>query len=63
MHVRLEDSFIRKLRVYDIHGIQVMEQESFSKELIIPISELTEGLYFLSLDTDKGQISSRFVKI
>lgn len=63
IHVRLEDSFIRKLSVYDIHGIQVMEQESFSKELIIPISELTEGLYFLSLDTDKGRISSRFVKI
>ncbi len=61
--VRLEDSFIRKLSVYDIHGIQVMEQASFSKELIIQVSELTPGLYFLSLDTDEGKVLSRFIKI
>lgn len=61
--VQIENSFISKLRIYDVHGIQVMEQETDSKEVMIQVSELRTGLYFLSLDTDKGQISSRFVKI
>lgn len=61
--IQTENSVISKLRIYDVHGIQVMEQEASSKEMVIQLSELTEGLYFLSLDTDKGQILSRFIKI
>jgi|GEM_PF-2403543 len=60
--VRLENSFIKKIRIYDLQGILMLEKETHSKELIIPISELTRGLYFLNVDTDKGQISSRFIK-
>lgn len=61
--VQIENSVISKLRIHDIHGVKVKELEMDSKEGVIQVSELTEGLYFLSIDTDKGLVLSRFIKI
>lgn len=63
MTILLEGTEIKKLTIYDAYGLKVKEQSVYSKEIKIQLSELTGGVYFLKLDTDKGQLSSGFVKI
>jgi hypothetical protein len=63
MTILLEDVKIQKVTVYNTYGLKVREQLIHADEVKIQISPLPEGVYFLKLDTDKGQVSSRFVKI
>jgi len=60
--IRLEDSGIKKIAIYNTYGVKVKEESIHSQEINIQISELLEGFYFLEVETDKGQLSAGFVK-
>lgn len=63
MTILLEDVEIQKVTVYNVYGLKVVEQLIHADEVKIQMAPLPEGVYFLKLDTDNGQVSSRFVKI
>ena len=55
-----DDTEIVATTIYDITGRKVY-QDAFTKE--IPVGELRDGLYFISLTTAQGQVITKKIVI
>ena len=53
------DYLIKKVRIFNVHGIVV---ESQFKENAIDVSDVSNGIYFLEIHTDKGLARKKFIK-
>lgn len=50
------------VRIYNVLGIMVEEIETNSNEIEINTSEYNNGVYFIKIVTDKGEIIKQFIK-
>jgi hypothetical protein len=50
------------LRIVDLFGRTVREQEISSEETILDVSDLPSGVYLLSLTLDRGLVNRIFLK-
>ena len=53
------DYLIEKVRIFNVHGNVV---ESQRKENAIDVSNVSNGIYFIEIHTDKGLIRKKFIK-
>ena len=53
------DYLIEKVRIFNVHGNVV---ESQMKENAIDFSNVSNGIYFIEIHTDKGLIRKKFIK-
>ena len=53
------DYLIEKVRIFDVHGSVV---ESQFKENAIDVSNVSNGIYFIEIHTDKGLVRKKFIK-
>ena len=53
------DYLIEKVRIFNIHGSVV---ESQLKENAIDVSNVSNGIYFIEIHTDKGLVRKKFIK-
>ena len=63
IHVSSEER-IEEVRIYNINGQQttVNSQQTSSTGMTINISNLNSGVYFIKIDTERGNIVKRFIK-
>ncbi|MCP4460116.1 MAG: DNRLRE domain-containing protein [Cytophagales bacterium] len=58
------DTHLRKLTIYNLQGVRVMEINDFStisNQLTMDISSLTKGLYIISLESDNGMVDHKIL--
>jgi len=53
------DYLIEKVRIFNVHGSVV---ESQFKENAIDVSNVSNGIYFIEIHTDKGLVRKKFIK-
>ena len=55
---------IGSIEILDMQGrtIHVQAYNSSNGKYQIPVSEISNGIYFISINTDQGNITKRFVK-
>lgn len=53
------DYLIEKVRIFNVHGSVV---ESQLKENAIDVSNVSNGIYFIEIHTDKGLVRKKFIK-
>jgi len=58
--ISLDNSSINKIRIYEITGKLVIEKKGNVNQ--IDISNLTNGLYLVKIETDKGTITKKIIK-
>jgi hypothetical protein len=51
-----------KVIVSDMSGRVVLEKKAYGRQSELVVSDLSEGVYVLSLVTEEGAISQRFIK-
>jgi hypothetical protein len=57
------DAEVEEVEVYDVYGRhQVTKTSSHQGDLSIDVSNLNSGVYFIRMNTNKGEIIKRFVK-
>ena len=63
IHISSEER-IEEVRIYNINGQQttVNSQQTSSTGMIINISKLNSGVYFIKINTEKGNIVKQFIK-
>lgn len=54
------DEIIKEINIYNIMGISVFNEKSDVRN--INISDLTQGVYFIKISTDKGEVLKKFIK-
>ena len=54
------DEEIAEINIYNIVGISVFKVNSIKHD--INVSDFAEGVYFISIKTDKGEVVKRFIK-
>ncbi len=59
--IKSEDK-ISKIEVIDITGRNIKNSENVNRKTEIDVSELKSGIYFLKIDTEKGQNVLSFIK-
>ena len=53
------DYLIEKVRIFNVHGSVI---ESHLKENAIDVSNVSNGIYFVEIHTDKGLVRKKFIK-
>ena len=52
-----------EIAIYDIYGRTVRQQVNKStSQQVIDVADLENGIYFINIKTDKGNIVKRFIK-
>lgn len=54
------DEEIAEINIYNIVGISVFKADNIKHD--INVSDFAEGVYFISIKTDKGEVVKRFIK-
>ena len=54
------DEEIAEINIYNIVGISVFKVNNIKHD--INVSDFAEGVYFISIKTDKGEVVKRFIK-
>lgn len=62
LYFDLETNTIQHLQIFDITGKTILEETNIPTPESIDISTLKSGIYVLSIETDKGVFTSKFVK-
>ena len=57
------NEIIERIVMYTACGLKVMEQPVEGKEMIVRVSELPAGFYFLNVNTGKGLVVSQLIKM
>ena len=55
---------VEEIAVYDVYGRQALSQQvnETTSQQVVNVAELNEGVYFVKIVTDNGEIVKRFVK-
>lgn len=56
------DKMIKQVVIQDIYGKKLLHAEPWSMEYIMDIHVLTAGFYIISVETDEGKTSRKFIK-
>lgn len=64
LNVVTENNVIQSIRLYDLKGQLIKEKEMTSQEAAVSINleDLTSGLYFIKVRTNKGSFAQKIVK-
>jgi hypothetical protein len=61
LYIESENLEIKKLSIFDFNGKQVI-QTQFIVNQSISVNHLSEGMYLLKIETEKGTVTKKFVK-
>ena len=61
--VRLDAKGLNQVSVFNLMGQEVMRQTAIAGQLVLDLSSLTEGSYFIKAVTESGSITKKVVKI
>ncbi len=53
---------MRSVQILDLSGKRIQRIEIDEKQLTLPLTHLTSGVYFISVETDKGITTKKFIK-
>ena len=53
---------ISKIKVYNVLQQSVFEEKGFNNEITLNTSSLKSGVYFIKINTDKAEITRKFIK-
>ncbi|WP_461302347.1 T9SS type A sorting domain-containing protein [Aureisphaera sp.] len=56
----LQGIFIKEISIYNVQGSRVLRKEGTTS---LGVSSLSPGVYFMSIQTDKGMATKKFVKL
>ena len=64
LNIQFENSSITLLSVFDVYGKQVVERmKTNDLNVQLPIEHLTQGMYFLKIEMDEGELIKKFSKM
>jgi len=52
---------IRSLRLFDVHGVEVYQTESASKQVTVNVKALSKGIYIAVIETGKGNFTKKIL--
>ncbi|MBL7903033.1 MAG: T9SS type A sorting domain-containing protein [Bacteroidia bacterium] len=53
---------IKEIKVFNAFGVLVFDQAATGRELTINIQDLSKGIYFVSIETEKGTVTKKMIK-
>ena len=53
---------VNNIIIYDYMGKQIKNHCTNTSDIVIDVSDLAKGMYLISINTDKGNITKKFIK-
>ena len=53
---------VNNIIIYDYMGKQIKNHCTNTSDIVIVVSDLAKGMYLISINTDKGNITKKFIK-
>ena len=62
IEIELNDGVMKKIKLFDLSGRQILIKESIGQRGTIDLSEIENGIYILEIETEVGKIISKVVR-